>query len=185
MKQLTSFKKRILAGFVCVFFSGCVTAIPPDVLKLAPESLEQRQLQTRRYETKDEKNILSACAGVLQDLGFAIEESETKLGVIVASKDRSAVEASQIVAATAIVFLAALGGITSNAYNEIDATQKMRASVISAPSNNDVRVRVTFQRIVWNRMGQVSKIETINEQQLYEGFFEKLSKSIFLETQKI
>ncbi len=46
-------------------------------------------------------------------------------------------------------------------------------------------VRATFQRMVWNMAGQMSRIETLKEPDLYEGFFDKLSKSVFLEEQKI
>ncbi len=175
-----------LIGFLFVYVTGCVATIPKDVLKLAPESLAQRQLQTRQYETKDEKKILSASTAVLQDLGFSLDESQTKLGVIVASKDRSAVNAGQVAVATTLVLLAAMGGKTSDALQRTDAAQKMRASLVTAPNTNGkVRVRVTFQRIVWNKMGQVSKMETLNDPTLYVDFFDKLSKSIFLQAHEI
>ena len=46
-------------------------------------------------------------------------------------------------------------------------------------------VRVTFQRMVWNNRGDLSRIETLSDTSLYEGFFEKLSKSVFLEGQSL
>ena len=52
-----------------LFIVGC-QSIPKDALSLSPEALAERQLQTRKYETKDEAKILAACAGLLQDLGF-------------------------------------------------------------------------------------------------------------------
>ena len=67
-------------------------------MELSPDSLQQRQLQTRTVEGIDEKALLAASAGVLQDLGFNIDESETRLGVIVASKKRSAVDTADIIA---------------------------------------------------------------------------------------
>ena len=65
---------------------------PTKTTELSADSLQLRQLQTRRIDGSDEKALLAACVGVLQDLGFNIDESETRLGVIVASKDRSAVD---------------------------------------------------------------------------------------------
>ena len=44
-----------------------------------------RQMQSRRFETGDEKMILAACAALLQDLGFTLEESASDLGLVVAS----------------------------------------------------------------------------------------------------
>lgn len=174
-------KRFIPLFFVSILLmTGCQT-IPKDALSLSPESLAQRQMQTRKYETKDEAKILAACAGLLQDLGFNIDESETKLGLISSSKMRSAVNAGQQVAA---VFVALLGG----GYMPTDKEQKMRASVITRPAGEHgeyIVVRVTFQRIVWNTQGQVTKSESLTDPQIYQEFFDKLSKSIFLEVQAI
>jgi hypothetical protein len=69
----------LAAGLVLV--AGCEQTIPKDALQLSPESLAQRQAQTRRFDTADEAMLLSASAAVLQDLGFNLDESETKLVV--------------------------------------------------------------------------------------------------------
>jgi hypothetical protein len=69
----------------------------------------------------------------------------------------------------------------------IDKVQKIRASVVSKPSldGSKILVRVTFQRIIWNNRGDISRMETLNDPELYQGFFERLSKAIFLEANKI
>ena len=157
---------------------GCKT-IPKDALSLSPESLQQRQMQTRKYETTDETKILIACAGLLQDMGFNLDESETELGLIVGSKMRSAVDASQQVVAVLVALLAGTVPPT-------DKEQQMRASIVSRPvDENHIAVRVTFQRIVWDTQGQVTKREGINDPEVYQEFFAKLSKSIFLEAHAI
>jgi len=52
-------------SFVSILImTGCQT-MPKDALSLSPESLAQRQIQTRQYETQDEAKILAACAGLL------------------------------------------------------------------------------------------------------------------------
>lgn len=178
---------RIAAALVAACLlaaSGCAT-IPKDALVLSPDSMERRQLQTRRLDGIGEKELLSAAAGVLQDLGFNIDESETKLGVIVASKDRSAITGGQIFGA---VLLALMG-----TYSEIDKTQKIRVSLVTRPailsdgaiSPNSHFLRITIQRIVRNTADQVTRIESIEEPEIYQEFFEKLSKSVFLEVQQI
>jgi hypothetical protein len=163
---------------------GCAT-IPKDALILAPDSLERRQLQTRRIEGINESTLLSAAAGVLQDLGFNIDESETRLGVIVASKDRSAVTGGQVLGA---VLLALLGG-----YTDIDKAQKIRVSLVTRPAlaqdgkplPETQLIRITIQRIVTNTSGLVTRIESIEEPAIYQEFFDRLSKSVFLEVQQI
>jgi len=98
-----------LAPFAVLLLVGCQETIPKEALQLTQESLEQRQLQTRRFDTSDEDSLLSASVGVLQDLGFNLDESETRLGVIVASKDRDATEAGQVAGA---IFIAILFGVS-------------------------------------------------------------------------
>jgi len=162
-----------------LLMTGCQT-LPKDALSLSPESLAQRQIQTRKYATTDEAQVLAACAGLLQDLGFNLDESETKLGVISASKMRSAVSAGQI---TAAILFALLG-----APMPTDKEQKMRASVITRPAGDrgeHIAVRVTFQRIVWNTQNHVTTSESLTDPKIYQEFFDKLSKSMFLEAQEI
>ena len=170
----------LLIAAVVFTLTGCAS-IPDDALKLSPDSLERRVLQTRRYEGISEQDILAASAGVIQDLGFNLDESETKLGVIVGSKDRDAVDAGQVVGA---VVLALLGASTP-----IDSHQKLRASLVVRPADENRGekhlVRVTFQRMVWNTHGQLSRIEALDEPEMYQEFFERLSKSVFLEGHKL
>src|SRR5690242_5796547 len=103
--------------------SGCVTSTTPEAGKVQPGTLEMRQMQSRRFDTPDEKKILAACADLLQDLGFNIEDSCSELGLIVASKDRTAIDANQIAAA---FFL----GLLSGADTPYDKSQRFRASIV-------------------------------------------------------
>ena len=118
---------------------------------------------------------------MLQDLGFNLDESETRLGLVVASKDRDAVETGQVIVS---IFVAVLIGASV----PIDKTQKIRASLVTKPygeTGDNTSVRITFQRIVWNTNSQVSKTEALTEPELYQEFFSKLSKSVFLEAHEI
>lgn len=181
------YRKPAAAFFAIIFLSGCAS-IPKDAFKLSPQSLEKRQIQTRQYETTDEMKIIAASAGVLQDLGFTIDESETALGVVVASKDRSAKSAAQITGAILLTTaMAALGSVSTGMIEACDKNQKMKASVVTKLSEDKSKTltRVTFQRVVWNMRDVVSKVETIGDANMYQGFFEKLSKAVFLEEQKI
>ncbi len=175
-------KRIVYLTLICttILFSGC-EAIPKNALSMNPATLEDRQLQTRLYETEDESKILSACAAVLQDLGFNLDESETKLGLIVASKERNATDAGQVPLA---VTMTVLFGTPSR----FDKAQKIKASIVTSPKdqeNKNIAVRVTFQRIVWDNYGQITKLERLNEPAMYQGFFDKLSQSVFLEAQGI
>ena len=67
----------------------------------------------------------------------------------------------------------------------IDATQRFRASIVTHPTAAQIAVRVTFQRIVWNDMGRISRLELIDDAEIYQQFFAKLSKAVFLEAHEI
>ena len=167
-----------------IFLQSCASVIPPDALKLNAVSLERKQLQTRRFDGVASEDLLSACNGVLQDLGFNLDESETELGVLVASKQRDATEAGQVVLA---VIIAGLGGGST----PVDKEQKIRVSLVTRPASVSYTgdeshlVRITFQRIVWNTQGQISRLEGIYDAEIYQEFFDKLSKAVFLEAHQI
>ncbi len=170
--------------------SGCAPVIPPDALKLNAVSLERKQLQTRRFEGISEDNLLSACNGVLQDLGFNLDESETDLGVLVASKQRDATNPWQVAGKIALAFMSALSG-SSPSDLAIDKAQKIRISLVARPASTSYEgdeshlVRITFQRIIWNTQGKITRREGIYDAEIYQEFFEKLSKAVFLEAEQI
>jgi hypothetical protein len=164
---------------LALLLAGCVhvgqTEASSAPFAIPPAAAAQRVMQSRRYETRDEIQVLRASGALLIDLGFTIDKSEETLGVLVASKNRTAVETGQVFFA---VFLSALAG----ADVPYDDHQKFRASVVVRPSGQkSLVVRVTFQRIVWDTHGNVSKREAMNKPEYYQEFFEKLSKALFLE----
>jgi hypothetical protein len=159
--------------------TGCQTAVPKDALKLSQSTLEVRSLQSREFDGRTEDEILAAAAGVLQDLGFEIEESETKLGLVVGTKDRDAVQTGQVVG---MVALALLTGVVI----PVDKNQNIRAALVCTPKGPKTQVvRVTFQRKVWNTQNQVTTVEQVVDPEIYQEFFDRLSKSVFLEAHKI
>lgn len=187
LKRMKIFFKFILFSFIVIFLAGCTASMPKGFLKLPENHLEKRQTEMRLYETKEEEKIISSVAGVLQDLGFILDDSETKLGFISASKKADAKSGGQMTAAFFLDVLSAMGGSQGNNMNSCDKEQLMKASAITKLSleGNKISVRVTFQRIVWNMSNQISRVETVNDPEIYEKFFKDLSKSIFLEAQEI
>jgi len=177
-------RNLVITCSAAVLLAGCVT-LPPNAFVVSQEQLARRQIETRRYDGIKEENLLIASSNVLQDMGFSLDNSETKLGLLSASKQRDATHGGEIAAAIVIALLG--GGATP-----ISKDQTIRVALVVRPvqataDNTPVDghfVRVTFQRIV-RRTDNSTYAETLNEKELYEGFFEKLSKSVFLEAQKI
>jgi len=199
--------RRVALMALCfLLVAGCAT-VSDNSMQLSADSLQLRQLQTRRIEGIDEPALLAASVGVLQDLGFNIDESEMRLGVIVASKDRSAVDLGDAVGDMVAdsLFKAALDAMFSALFGDnfdegdddddedivYDVTQKIRASIVTRPAvdssgqpRKDAQViRITLQRLVWDSEGKISHAESIEDPKIYQRFFDRLSKSIFLELQ--
>lgn len=175
----------VLTG--CMLTTGCVLrGDPRDNFELTPEQLQNREIRTRTYEGMSEVDILSACAAVLQDLEFTIDETEAKLGVIVGSKRSDATEVGQ--EAWWLVKALLTYGWTAFT-DETDDYQVFRASVVVRPTSTanagNHAVSVTFQRTVWDTDDKISKQETLEVPEIYRDFFDRLSKSVFLEGQGI
>lgn len=159
---------------------GCAS-VPKDAFKLNPTSLQDRQLQSRQFQTLDNKLLLSAGIGVLQDMGYSIDESNTTLGVLTASKQADAKNGGQIAGA---VLLALLTGTVT----PTDKEQKIRICLVIQAALEDKAssvARITIQRVVWNTQGAISRVESINAPELYQAFYDKLSKATFLQANQI
>jgi hypothetical protein len=167
-----------------------------ELFKLKPESAAHRAAQTRFFETPDEIELLSASAAVLQDLGFQVTETAHRVGYLRATKERSARERGQSITRF-FVFLISMGRMLI----PVDLHQKIEASMVARPANADAtrhEVRIQFYRVIWQGAGVssngqqaqqippgIQKMEMVRDPVIYQQFFAKLSKAVFLEAQKI
>ncbi len=172
--------KTIYAVVIGVGLMACASGVPEGALRISEEDLSRRQRETRRFDGANETQLLQASIGVLQDLGFTIDESEPELGVLVASEERSAVRPGQV--AVSLIL-----GLIFGAPLPYDKEQTVRAAVVTRPLPNrdSVAVRLTLQRIVRDNHRQEIRLELVDEPELHQAFFEKLSKSIFLEGHRL
>lgn len=160
---------------------------PQSALRMSESSLSTRQVQTREFTGLDDGAILLASVAVLQDMGYAIDEIEVELGILSASKRADATnkfEAFGMLTADAMqcVFTLMLA-CNRKLYEDIDDVQDIRLTVIAGlqQPGGEIPVRVTMQRIIWDKGGRLSEQETITDATVYEAFFAKLSKAVFLE----
>ena len=184
---------RGLLAVSCLIFSGllagCVTPTQPaEFFQLTAESPRNKAMQTRFFETKDEAELLSASAAVLQDLGFQVEESVQDVGFLRATKERSAREYGQDIGRL-FSFVLSLGHVIM----PVDLHQKIAATLVARPINPEgtrQEVRIMFYRVVWKGDGQADrqyippgqqKMEMLRDSVMYQQFFAKLSKAVFLE----
>jgi len=184
--------------------AGCATApenTPIELFRLSPESAANKAMQTRQFEAPNSDELLSASAAVLQDLGFQVTESARDVGFLSAAKERSAREYGQEITRGFVAFftlaLSAFSGSNAMVVLPVDLHQQINASLTAQPAQPDDKrqvVRVVFYRLVWMSDGSSGnttippgqqKMEMIRDPKLYQRFFARLAKSVFLEAHKI
>ncbi|MBY0337088.1 MAG: hypothetical protein K2X11_10770 [Acetobacteraceae bacterium] len=135
-----------------------------------------REAQSARFQNVPERRILEEITQVLQDLGFTVEESAPRLGVLAGSKDRDATEVGQVAAQVALTIGLAVLGVR---YTPIwDTDQVIRVTLTSRPSQpNEVVARVSFERIVTTNQG-TSRVEVLTTEEFSSGFFERVRQGL-------
>lgn len=137
-----------------------------------PDAAQIRERQTASFSVESEARLLVEATQVLQDLGFTVEESAPRYGVLAGSKDRDATETGQVVGQVALTVGLALMGVH---YNPVwDTDQVIRATVTTEPlASHEVRLRISFERIVTNNQG-ASRVEELTAPEFSSGFFTKV-----------
>ena len=165
----------LMLSFVLPACGKSVVEQQTEALTLSSEIAAWREVSSRRFDTSDEVSVQTACVGVLQDLGFALEESSTELNLLIAHKDRDATEVLQTFWA---ILYAAIGGDAAAVSHK---DQTIRISIVTKVVDDSTVVRVTVQRLIRNMHDQVIKAQTIEDPEIYQQFFDKLAQAIFLE----
>lgn len=158
---------------------------PPELEAEGKSTVSLRALQIRRFDTLDERGLLQAATQTLQGLGFTISESSLDAGVLVGTKQRDAVETGQVAGQVILTLLAAFGGTYHQA--TYDKEQTIVVTLVTTPIQNSrqIETRVSFDRRLTNNLGQLWRAELILDAPIYQEFFEKLSKSVFLEAHEL
>jgi hypothetical protein len=171
----TLIRPLVLTAFI---LSGC--AQDPDwantaALEIGAPRIDAAQIRDRQtimLSGVSERDLLIEATQVLQDLGFTIEESAARFGVLAGSKDRDATEAGQVAGQIALMIGLALLGAQ---YNPVyDTDQVIRATLTTNPVGaSDASLRVSFERIVTNNQG-ISRAEELSAAEFSSGFFDQV-----------
>ena len=84
--------------------------------------------------------------------------------------------------------LCAAGGTSCNYSANASDKQKITVTLVVLPSlarKGEFVARVTIQRVVFNKMQQVTLTEPVVDAKTYQDIFVKLSQSIFLQVNKL
>jgi hypothetical protein len=77
--------RRFSLLLVVFAVAGCAATTPVDISANSTQ-LETRQIQTRYYDTLDKPLTMRSVIATLQDLGFTIDQADTELGTITATR---------------------------------------------------------------------------------------------------
>ena len=164
---------------------GCATTIPEAALRLPESTLDVRSIQTRTLEASSEIDILTATIAVLQDMEFNIDRIEKPLGVITASKVSDADSKGE---QTGLFFLDMLcvigGGGGCDASSTAKDDQHITLTMVVLPSlarDGEYSVRITIQRVIYDKMDRIKVLERIDDAETYQTIFDNLRKSLFLQ----
>ena len=165
---------------------GCATdAVPKDALRLPKSTLEMRSAQTRKLEAPSESAILTATVAVLQDMEFNIDRIEKPLGVISASKVSDADDAGEKFGLMLLDIFCGAGGSggCGNSDTAKDEQRIMLTMVVlpSRSNSEEFTVRVTLQRIIFDKMDRVRVMERITAPEIYQEVFDNLRRAIYIE----
>lgn len=135
--------------------------------------LQVREIQTREFETNDVKLVMKGMMNVLQDDGYIIKNAVSDLGLLTAEKDIDVSSKSEIFWASCV---------TDGRWKQ-HSIQEISANVSAYGCRT--RVRVNFQKKVYDNMGAVCSVEQDLCPDTYQSFFARVSKAIFFEEEKI
>lgn len=159
--------------------AGCAAQPDPKLLRLSESTLEIRAMQTRTFAAASESEILAATAAALQDMEYNIDQVDSPLGIISASKVSDADSTSEKTTRFIFDLLCGCGGSQFAA-----DTHVITITTVVLPSlavQGEYVTRITIQQITYDKMAQITSRSAIDDPQAYQVIFERLSKSLFIE----
>lgn len=138
--------------------------------------LQIREIQTRTFEKKNAKAVLKEMLNVLQDDAFIVKHANLDLGLLSGEKD------IDIENGWDRFFGIMMRGNQQGSW--------AKNSVVEVSANvtqfgGDTKVRVNFQRKIYDNFGRVIKVVQIYDQHYYQEFFSKVHKGLFIQEEQI
>ena len=174
-KEALKIRSKIIPlflGSLCLFCPGCHYHSEPPLTQL-----QIREMQTRVFEEKNALAVLKEMMNVLQDDAFIVKNANAELGLIFAEKE------IDLETGWSRFF----GGMTTHP-NTSSSWQKNR--IIEASANvsqfgSHTKVRVNFQRKVYDNYGRVISVIQIYDPLYYQDFFIKVHQGLFIQQAQI
>jgi len=174
---------------VTLLLAGCA-GIPKEAYRLPQSSLELREMQTQSFDVEDESDILNASVDLLQDMEYNLYTVERQLGILSAGKTvdaDSTVEKAGLLAMDVLLVLMALvsGEVPTETASSTAADNfVLYLTMVVLPSlsgDEQYTARISVQSMLRDKTGRVREAIVIQEPDIYQEMFSKLSKALYLE----
>lgn len=179
-------KRIFISSFIIFCCTGCLPQIPEEP---PMTQLQVREMESREFETNDMKAVMKSMMNVLQDEGFVLKNVVLDLGLINAKKNIDIDDSWEEFQYRHNTFHDHYDPWGNNHFKESKPRWK-KQEILEASANisefgNKVRVRISFQQKSIDNHGNPMKVKTITKPKMYQDFFEKVSKGIFIQEANI
>lgn len=180
--MLKAYLQSIVLPVAMLSLCSCINAndVANQLGKPPQQMAKLRQMEIRRFDTKDDLKLISTATQTMQDLGFIVSESSLDGGLVTGAKQRDATETGQVVGQIALTVLAAaLGSYHAPVW---DDNQTIQATIVSysVDGQDASDVRVSFDRVVVDTQKN-RRAEFIGDEPIYIEFFKRYSAALALE----
>lgn len=166
--------KKVLSLFVILI----LTLAPVFASEKAPKSLPERpakedlrEFQTKKFSTTNQIAIMKAIINVLQDDFFFIEQTDSKIGFILASKEVDTKDPYTNIKET-FGCSKKMTGIKRYSF------ARTEANINVTLSEKETSVRVSFRKKVLNMYDVEIKIKDVFTEEDYSNFFKKVETEL-------
>jgi hypothetical protein len=172
----------LLAGLLAVLgvsLNGCTNVPTLEPSQLTP--LQIRAIETRSYEGMESKAMLKTVLNVLQDEGFLVDYGNSDLGLLHASRTIGGNSTEQVFGSAIELF-----GVRRR-FPPTMLTIEATANITEA--GNRIKVRLTFQHqdrtvlFTGANANTVSSAVPVTDPRIYQEFFAKLDRGLFIQKQ--
>jgi hypothetical protein len=195
MKKLIASFLIMLTGFAAPFICRAEQTKPlamEPLFQLNPTNSADLLEQTRIFPTPDNEAVLLACTAALQDMGFNITGGEKQFGLLLGSK-KADVEGAGIghaAAEAAVVVLSVMASLLTGEDMVTDLPEQIAQEIyvslmVSESGNHEAtKVRISLDRDMIYDQGYSIPDHT-ELPQVYREFFDRVSRAIYLEGERM
>jgi hypothetical protein len=161
-------------------FSTLLFLVACSSSKHSMSTLEIRSIQTKEYDSKSELVIYKALVNALLDREFIIKASDSSAGIVLANYTTTRLNGGEMVTkAIGTYFTLGLNWVFGDNNLEDTLSVDISANVTQLKGTTQVRINAIAKRM--NSEGEVLESNMIVEPAYYNGIFEQIGKSVFLE----